>query len=105
MNKIVDRLECNRKKDRSLLKFHLQAFSSTRGTLNNISKNKQKYCTWTYTLGPFPDTRGETLLGVGFSLLAGDGIAVSLGLNVKNGIPYRAIASVGLAAHQPLFFT
>ena len=56
-------------------------------------------------MGPFPDTRGETLLGVGFSLLAGDGMAVSLGLNVKNGIPYRAIASVGLAAHQPLFFT
>jgi len=57
------------------------------------------------TLGPFPDTRGDTLLGVGFSLLAGEGIQVSLGLNVRKGIPYRAIASVGLAAHHPLFFT
>ena len=59
----------------------------------------------TYTLGPFPETRGEMLLGVGLSLFAGDGMAVSLGRRVKNGMPYRAMASVGLAAHHPLFFT
>lgn len=62
----------------------------------------------TYTSATDDFTSGDSvLLGVAINLLLldGDGMTVSATARARKEVPYRAIASVGLEATQPLCLT